>query len=110
MRLIDAEKLEKTLENAITVMEDIAKAIGVEDDEGVQTVQKSYKDILDGVKEEETIQAIPVRWVEEYADWLTTIPAPFAANDEKSIRAMLTKWKTNPDLQTPRCNEDTCSL
>lgn len=110
MRLIDAEKLEKTLESAITVMEDLAKAIGVEDDEGVQTVQKSYKDILDGVKKEETIQAIPAKWVEEYADWLTTIPAPFAANDEKSIRAMLTKWRTNPELQKIGCNKDYCDL
>lgn len=110
MRLIDAEKLEKTLESAITVMEDLAKAIGVEDDEGVRTVQKSYKDILDGVKKEETIQAIPAKWVEEYADWLTTIPAPFAANDERSIRAMLTKWKTNPDLPQVGCSEDACEI
>lgn len=54
--------------------------------------------------------AIPVDWIERYADWLTTIPAPFAANDERSIRAMLAKWKTNPDLPKPECSEDACDL
>jgi len=62
------------------------------------------------ISKEEEKDWIPISWIEAYAEWLTTIPAPFAANDEKSIRAMLTKWRTNPDLQTPRCNEDTCSL
>jgi hypothetical protein len=53
---------------------------------------------------------IPVEWIEAYADWLLTIPAPFAANDERAIRAMLTKWKTNPDLPKPECSEDACDL
>lgn len=60
--------------------------------------------------EAEEIPAIPLEWIERYADWLTTIPAPFAANDEKSIRAMLTKWRTNPDLPKPECSEDACDL
>jgi hypothetical protein len=110
MRLIDADQLEQTLTGAINMMTAMAAAIGAEEDEGVQMELKAYKDILDGVKGQETINAITEDWVEQYADWLTTIPAPFAANDEKSIRAMLTKWRTNPDLKTPRCNEDTCSL
>ena len=60
--------------------------------------------------EAQEVQAIPISWIEAYADWLTTIQAPFAANDEKSIRAMLTKWRTNPELQKIGCDEDYCDL
>ena len=59
------------------------------------------------ISKEEEKDWIPMRWVEAYADWLTSIPAPFAANDE---RAMLSKWKTNPDLPKPECSEDACDL
>ena len=55
-------------------------------------------------------QFVPRKWIEAYADWLLTIPAPFAANDERAIRAMLAKWKTNPDLPKPECSEDACNL
>jgi hypothetical protein len=55
-------------------------------------------------------QFVPIKWIEAYADWLTTIPAPFAAIDKSRIRAMLVKWKTNPDLPKPECSEDTCDL
>ena len=110
MRLINAEQLEQVLNSAINMMAGIAAAIGAEEDEGVQMELKAYKDILDGVKGQETINAITEDWAERYADWLTTIPAPFAANDERSIRAMLAKWKTNPDLPKPECSEDACNL
>ncbi len=62
------------------------------------------------MEEAKEVQSIPISWIEAYADWLTEIPAPFAANDEKSIRAMLTKWRTNPDLQKNGCNKDYCDL
>ena len=64
------------------------------------------------MEEAPEIQAIPISWIEAYADWLTQIPAPFAANDERAIRAMLTKWKTNPKLETPEagCGKDACDL
>ena len=61
------------------------------------------------ISKEEEKDWIPMKWVEAYADWLLTIPAPFAANDERSIRAMLAKWKTNPDLPQAECS-DTCDL
>ena len=110
MRLINAEQLEQTLTSAINMMAGIAAAIGAEEDEGIQMELKAYKDILDGVKEQETVKAIPEKWIEAYADWLTQIPAPFAANDEKSIRAMLAKWRTNPDLPQVGCSEDACEI
>lgn len=110
MRLINADQLEQTLTVAINMMTAMAAAIGAEEDEGVQMELKAYKDILDGVKGQKTINAIPEDWTEQYAEWLTTIPSPFAANDAKSIRAMLTKWRTNPDLPKPECSEDACNL
>ena len=111
-RLINAEQLEQTLTGAINMMTGMAAAIGAEEDEGIPMELKAYKDILDGVKEQETVKAIPEEWIEAYADWLTQIPAPFAANDERAIRAMLTKWKTNPKLETPEagCGKDACDL
>ena len=64
------------------------------------------------ISKEEEKDWIPISWIEAYADWLTQIPAPFAANDERAIRAMLTKWKTNPKLETPAagCGKDACNL
>ena len=53
---------------------------------------------------------ITIDWIERYADWLLTIPAPFAANDERAIRAMLTKWRTNPDLPQVGCSEGACEI
>lgn len=62
------------------------------------------------MEDAEVVEAIPISWIEAYAEWLTTIPAPFAANDEKSIRAMIVKWKTNPDLPQIECSADACDL
>lgn len=55
MRLIDADALEKILTDAITIQEGMAKALGIENDEGVQMEMKAYRDILNGVKEQPTI-------------------------------------------------------
>ena len=109
MRLINADQLEQTLTGAINMMTAMAAAIGAEEDEGIQMELKAYKDILDGVKGQETINAIPEDWVEQYADLLAMIPAPFAANEEKGIRAMLAKWRINPELAAA-CGEDACDL
>ena len=56
MRLIDADVLEKTIEQAIAMQEGIIKFLCAEDDEGLQAELKAYKDILNGVKESPTIQ------------------------------------------------------
>lgn len=55
MRLIDADALEKILTDAITIQEGMAAALGIENDEGVQMELKAYRDILNGVKEQPTI-------------------------------------------------------
>ena len=54
MRLIDADVLEKQLEEAISLQGIMALALGG-DDESIQAEMKAYKDILNGVKECATI-------------------------------------------------------
>lgn len=56
MRLIDADAFEINLINAIMLMKNMAKAIGLEDDPAIQAEIKAYQDILDGMKEESTIE------------------------------------------------------
>ena len=54
MRLIDADVLEKEIEQAIALQGIMALALG-NDDESIQAEMKAYKDILNGVKESPTI-------------------------------------------------------
>ncbi len=56
MRLIDADALELILSNAIEMMRTMAKALDSEDDPEIQMEIKAYTDILDGVKEQSTIE------------------------------------------------------
>ena len=53
MRLIDADVLEKQLEEAISLQGIMALAIGT--DVEIEAEIKAYKDILNGVKEQPTI-------------------------------------------------------
>ena len=50
-RLIDAEALIDTLEQAITIMETMLKQLDLEDDDGCLMELKAYRDIRDGIKE-----------------------------------------------------------
>lgn len=56
MRLIDANALELILSNAIGMMMTMAKALDCEDDPEIQMEIKAYTDILNGVKEQQTIE------------------------------------------------------
>ena len=53
MRLIDADVLEKQLEEAISLQGIMALALGTDDE--IETEIKAYEDILNGVKEQPTI-------------------------------------------------------
>lgn len=53
MRLIDADVLEKQLEEAISLQGIMALALGTDDE--IEAEIKAYKDILNGVKESPTI-------------------------------------------------------
>lgn len=68
MRLIDADVLEKQLEEAISLQGIMAIALG-EDDESMQAEMKAYKDILNGVKEQPTIPH-DMKWDPECEDCL----------------------------------------
>ena len=50
-RLIDAETLIDTLEQAIAIMETMFKQLDLEADEGCLMELKAYRDIRDGIKE-----------------------------------------------------------
>ena len=56
MRLIDADTLVEILTTAIMNMQGVAKFIGAEDDPEIKMEIKAYTDILEGVKEQPTIE------------------------------------------------------
>ena len=56
MRPIDADALTEILTTAIRNMEGLAKFIGCEDDPEIKMEIKAYRDILNGVKEQPTIE------------------------------------------------------
>ena len=56
MRAIDGDKLTEILTTAIKNMEGMAKFIGCEDDPEIKMEIKAYRDILNGVKEQPTIE------------------------------------------------------
>ena len=62
MRLIDADVLIEILRTAIRNMKGVAKFIGAEDDPELKMEIKAYADILNGVKEQPTIEPEP-HWI-----------------------------------------------
>lgn len=62
MRLIDADALIEILGTAIRNMQGAAKFIGAEDDPELKMEIKAYTDILNGVKEQPTIEPEP-QWI-----------------------------------------------
>ena len=71
MRLIDGEKIETILSNAIAIQTAMAKGLGVEDDPEIKMEIKAYTDILNGIKEQHTIDTtdmIPIEWIQQQAD------------------------------------------
>lgn len=67
MRLIDADALEKEIENAIALQKVMAETLEIEDDESVNAELKAYADILEGVKEQPTIP-YDMKWNPECED------------------------------------------
>ena len=65
MRLIDADVLEKQLEEAISLQGIMALALGTDDE--IESEIKAYKDILNGVKEQPTIP-YDMKWNPECED------------------------------------------
>ena len=65
MRLIDADVLEKQLEEAISLQGIMALALGTDDE--IEAEIKAYKDILNGVKEQPTIP-YDMKWNPECED------------------------------------------
>lgn len=54
-RLIDGDELFKQMNTAIAMMSGMIKAIGAEDDDGMQMELKAYRDIRNGIKDYPTL-------------------------------------------------------
>lgn len=54
-RLIDGDVFFRHMNTAIAMMYGMMKAIGAEDDEGMQMELKAYRDIRDGIKDYDTV-------------------------------------------------------
>ena len=57
MRLIDADALEAVMRVAINGMKLTAKLFGISGEDEVSDTLKAYEDILDGIKEQPTVEA-----------------------------------------------------
>ena len=74
MRLIDADALENLLLSAIEIQEKISKSLGIENDDGVRMELKAYKDILDGIRKQPTVdQNKQIQKLEEKSNTLTRL-------------------------------------
>ena len=74
MRLIDADALENLLLSAIEIQEKISKSLGIENDDGVRMELKAYKDILNGVRKQPTVdQNKQIQKLEEKSNTLTRL-------------------------------------
>ena len=80
MRLINADVLIEILTTAIRNMKGVAKFLNAEDDPEIKMEIKAYTDILNGVKEQPTIEP-DLKWIPcserlpkpyEYCLWTTT--------------------------------------
>lgn len=100
MRLIDADKLEKTLETEIIVMEKCASAIGIADDKGMQMVLMSYRDILNKIKGEETIESIPVEWIEAKMKKLKDMENGYPCLAADILYGILIEWGRERENET----------
>jgi hypothetical protein len=109
MRLIDAEQLEQTLTGAINMMTAMAAAIGAEEDEGVQMELKAYKDILDGVKGQETINAITEDWIRGYIDHLKAMGVQLSLRDAQAVSVMVDKYMME-QYGNATCGPDYCDI
>jgi hypothetical protein len=87
----------------------MAAAIGAEEDEGVQMELKAYKDILDGVKEQETVKAITLDWVRGYIDRLKAMGAAIANRDAQAVSVMVDKWAMEQNGNAT-CGPDYCEI
>jgi len=67
MKLIDGNQLETILTNAITMCTMAAVALECKDDPEIKMEIKAYNDILEGVKGQPAIPAIPIEWIRQQA-------------------------------------------
>ena len=96
MRAIDADTLVEILTTAIRNMQGVAKFIGAEDDPEIKMEIKAYTDILEGVKEQPTIEP-----EQKKGRW---IPCSEKLPEDEQI--VLVTYKTTDRLHMCQYHED----
>lgn len=72
--------------------------------------EETYFDLLtiiDGLKNVDTVPAIPYQWIVDYLAWLKDIGG-YGLSDARAVQSMLIKWK----MEHPHsgCGPDYCEL
>ena len=71
--------------------------------------EETYFDLLtiiDGLKNVDTVPAIPYQWIVDYLAWLKDIGG-YGLSDARAIQSMIIKWKME---HTDGCGPDYCKL
>lgn len=104
MRLIDADKLRGVMSVAKDEYGNVAESFFNMGGE-LSTEWWCVEDMLDNA---ETVEAIPVEWIEAEIKYLKALDFEFASLAAGQIEAMLKKWRE--EQKAPHCGPDYCDI
>ena len=88
MRLIDVDKLKEYLQNRLKEAEEKFAY-----EKSKKIARHTTKLLCDDVDAQETVEAIPVEWIEAEIKYLKALDFEFASLAAGQIEAMLKKWR-----------------
>ena len=103
MRLIDDDKLKEYLQNRLKEVEEKFAY-----EESKKIARHTTKLLCDDVDAQETVEAIPVEWIEAEIKYLKALDFEFASLAAGQIEAMLKKWRE--EQKAPHCGPDYCDI
>ena len=103
MRLIDVDKLKEYLQNRLKEAEEKFAY-----EESKKIARHTTKLLCDDVDAQETVEAIPVEWIEAEIKYLKALDFEFASLAAGQIEAMLKKWRE--EQKAPHCGPDYCDI
>ena len=103
MRLIDVDKLKEYLQNRLKEAEEKFAY-----EESKKIARHTTKLLCDDVDAQETVEAIPVEWIEAEIKYLKALDFEFASLAAGQIEAMLKKWRE--EQKAPHCGPDYCEI
>ena len=103
MRLIDVDKLKEYLQNRLKEVEEKFAY-----EESKKIARHTTKLLCDDVDAQETVEAIPVEWIEAEIKYLKALDFEFASLAAGQIEAMLKKWRE--EQKAPHCGPDYCDI